>query len=268
VELPRSDSVTWRINGERLMLLGWGRAILMQFAHPLIAQAVADHSSFRAGRIARLRRLQSTVAAMLALTFGNRARVEGAADHINRIHDRIHGTLETAAGPFPRGTAYSAHDPRLLCWVLATLMESVPLAYELFIGPLSPEEHARYCHEARGVGELLGIPDAMIPRDPEEVRAYVRAQLASGEIIVSDLARRLAHDILNPPFQPAYWPVARLIRLTTAGTLDPKIREGYGLTWTPRDERALTRWAGVVRRARGVSPALIARWRVARVSDV
>jgi uncharacterized protein (DUF2236 family) len=267
VELPRSDSITWRINGERLMLLGWGRAILMQFAHPLVAQAVADHSSFRAGRIARLQRLQSTVRAMLALTFGDRAHVERAAMHINRIHDRIHGTLAAAVGPFPQGTPYSAHDPRLLCWVLATLMESVPMAYEQFIGPLSAAEHARYCEEARGFGEMLGIPESMIPRTPADVRAFVQDQLAGGEIVVSDLARMLARDILYPPFQPAYWPLARLIRLTTAGTLDPRLREGYGLTWSARDERTLARWAGVVRSVRAAAPTFAARWRVARMLE-
>src|SRR5581483_9609494 len=123
------DSITWRINSERLVLLGWGRAILMQFAHPLVAQAVVDHSAFRDTRVARLLRLRSTVRAMLAMTFGDVSQVQGAADHINRIHDRINGRLQESAKPFAAGTPYTAHDPRLLCWVLATLMESVPLAY-------------------------------------------------------------------------------------------------------------------------------------------
>jgi len=266
VQGPQSDSVTWRINGERLMLLGWGRAILMQFSHPLVAQAVADHSSFRDGRFERLARLRSTVQAMLALTFGDRTQVAGAATHINRIHDRIHGTLATAAGPFPAGTPYSAHDPELLTWVLATLMESVPMTYELLIGPLSREDHERYCVEARGAGELLGIPEAMIPRNPEEVRAYIQDRIARGDIVVTDLARLLARDILYPPFQAAYWPLARVLRLTTAGTLDPRLREGYGLAWTDRDARALARWARGVRAARTIAPGLVARWHAARGS--
>jgi uncharacterized protein (DUF2236 family) len=259
-----SDSVTWRINGERLMLLGWGRAILMQFAHPLVAQAVADHSSFREGRFERLARLRSTVQAMLALTFGDRTQVVGAATHINRIHDRIHGTLVTAAGPYPAGTPYSAHDPQLLTWVLATLMESVPMTYELLVAPLSRADHERYCVEARGAGELLGIPEAMIPRDPEAVRAYVQDRIGRGDIVVTDLARQLARDILYPPFQAAYWPLARVLRLATAGTLDPRLRESYGLTWTERDARALDRWARRVRATRAIAPGAIARWRVAR----
>jgi uncharacterized protein (DUF2236 family) len=265
VDLPRSDSITWRINGERLMLLGWGRAILMQFAHPLVAQAVADHSAFRAGRIARLQRLRSTVHAMLALTFGDRTQVERAAAHINRVHDRIQGALDRDAGPFAAGIDYSAHDTRLLCWVLATLMESVPLTYELFIGPLSHAEQQRYCLEVRGVGDLLGIPPSMIPRDPDAVRAYIQDQLAGGAIIVTGQARALARDILYPPFQALYWPIARLMRLATAATLDPRLRAGYGLTWTPRDERALARWTRTVRAARAWSPSRLARWRASRV---
>jgi uncharacterized protein (DUF2236 family) len=266
VEFPRSDSVTWRINGERLMLLGWGRAILMQFAHPLVAQAVADHSSFRAGRFARLQRLHYTVQAMLALTFGDRAQVEDAAAHINRIHDRINGALPAPAGRFPAGTRYSAHDPHLLCWVLATLMESVPLTYELFIAPLSRAEQVRYCREVRTVGALLGIPEDMIPRDPESVRSYIQSEIAGGEIVVTDLARTLARDILYPPFQAAYWPIARMMRLATAGTLDPRLRAGYGLAWTPRDERALDRWSRAMRSVRARTPARLARWRASRRS--
>ncbi len=258
------DSITWRINSERLVLLGWGRAILMQFAHPLVAQAVVDHSAFRDTRVARLLRLRSTVRAMLAMTFGDVSQVQGAADHINRIHDRINGRLQESAGPFAAGTPYTAHDPRLLCWLLATLMESVPLAYRTFVAPLSRAEEDQYCREARRAGELLGIPESMIPRDMDAVHAYVRAQLASGAIVVTPNARRLARDILYPPFSPAYWPVARLTRLATVGLLDAKLRAEYGFNWRVRDDRALRRWARAVRTTRAATPRWLAHWKVSR----
>ena len=38
---------------------------------------------------------------------------------------------------FPKGTPYSAHDPALLAWVHATLLEMNLRAYELFVGPLT-----------------------------------------------------------------------------------------------------------------------------------
>src|SRR6187397_2596831 len=39
-------TIAERINAERVVLAGWSRAILLQLAHPLVAQGVADHSSF------------------------------------------------------------------------------------------------------------------------------------------------------------------------------------------------------------------------------
>ena len=47
-----SAIVAQRLNAERLVLLGWTRAILLQLAHPLIAAGVYDHSSFRATPLA------------------------------------------------------------------------------------------------------------------------------------------------------------------------------------------------------------------------
>src|SRR5262245_2235817 len=42
---PDPVTVTWRVNREIIVVAGWGRAILLQLAHPLIAAGVADHSS-------------------------------------------------------------------------------------------------------------------------------------------------------------------------------------------------------------------------------
>src|SRR5437899_171120 len=72
--------VTWKIHSEMVLLLGWGRAILLQLAHPLVACAIADHSLYRAQR---LRRLHWTLDAMLTLTFGTTQEVERASRAIN-----------------------------------------------------------------------------------------------------------------------------------------------------------------------------------------
>jgi uncharacterized protein (DUF2236 family) len=255
-----TTSITWRINRERLVLLGWGRAILMQFAHPLIAAGVADHSSFRAGRVERLLRLHGTVRAMLELTSGSDEQIRATTEHIRRIHDRVHGTLPEAAGPFPAGTPYSAHDPALLRWVHATLLDSVPLAYERFVGPLSREEIDRYCREGDDVARMLGIPDALLPRDIDDVHAFVADRLASGELVVTDTARAMAQDLLHPPFHLTYWPLTRAIRLAAVGLLDPGLRAQYGFTWTARDDRALDRWAGRIRRLHAITPNRLRYW--------
>ena len=146
------DSITWRINREMIVVAGWGRAILLQLAHPAVATAVHHHSSFRGSLFSSFRRLHSTVGAMLWLTFGDDEQMITAAAGINAIHDRVRGRTGE-----PPGAEYSAHDPDLQRWVHATLLESIPLTYELLVGPLTPRERDRYCTEAAIMEPLLGI---------------------------------------------------------------------------------------------------------------
>lgn len=136
---PAQRSISRRLNGERLVLFGWSRAILLQFAHPLVAAGVADHSSFRQGPFVAAARLHHTVRAMLSLTFGTPARRDEALARISAIHRTVHGALREAVGLFPAGTPYSAEEARLLAWVHVTLLESIPLAYERLVGPLSDD---------------------------------------------------------------------------------------------------------------------------------
>ena len=117
--------VAQRINAERLVLLGWTRAILLQLAHPLIAAGVYDHSSFRAAPFAAASRLHATIRAMLTLSFGTDAEREHALHGIRTIHTRVNGHLRHAVGVFPAGARYSAEDPALVLWVHLTLIESV-----------------------------------------------------------------------------------------------------------------------------------------------
>ena len=86
-------SVTWNVNREVIAVAGWGRAILLQLAHPAVAAGVHDHSCFRGSLRASLRRLRSTVDAMLAMTFGDTEQMIAAAARINTIHDRVRGSV-------------------------------------------------------------------------------------------------------------------------------------------------------------------------------
>jgi uncharacterized protein (DUF2236 family) len=264
--LAGPPSVAWKINGEVITLFGWGPAILLQLAHPLVAAGVAEHSRFLADRHGRLRRLRQTLRAMLALTFGDSAQVAQAADGINRIHDSVNGELREDTPAFPAGTRYSAHDPELLRWVHATLLEMLPRTYELYVGPLTPAEKDRYCLEASGLAPLLGIPDGYLPTTMAENRAYMECMYASGQISVTNLARALAREIVYPPHPLPARPQLWLMRLPTLGLLPPAIRQAYGLPWTRRDERALERSAALIRRLLPLTPTVLRHWPAARAA--
>ena len=259
--------IAWRIHRERVLLAGWGRAILLQIAHPMVAQGVADHSVFTTEPWGWRRRLDRTLRSMLALTFGSQAEAAAAAARINGIHDRVHGRLGQAAGGSPAGAGYSAHDPALLTWVHTTLVDSFLLAYRLFVGPLDRADADRYCAEAAGIEPILGIPAGRLPRSEARLREYLDAMLASGAIEVTDTARRLSREILRPPLPGVLRPALWLANLPAVGLLPVEIRAAYGLPWSRSRASALHVLAAVSRRALPLAPRALRYWADARRAE-
>ncbi len=213
--LPGPGSISWRVNREAALLLGGGRALLMQVAHPKVAAGVAEHSDFRRDPLARLNR---TMELSLALTFGSREEVRAAARQINRTHERV------------TGAGYQALDPELLLWVHATLIDSAVLTYRTFIAPLTGAEVEAYYQEAKPIGALLGIPAGQYPRHLAEFDAYLAAMLA-GPARPDETGRSLASLVLRPPIRRVPGVLFAPIEAITAGLLPEGLRVAYGLRW-------------------------------------
>jgi uncharacterized protein (DUF2236 family) len=256
--------VTWKVNREVIVVAGWGRAVLLQLAHPAVAAGVHDHSSFRGSLLASVRRLHSTIGAMLSLTFGDAEEMITAAAGINAIHDRVRGRVDEAG----RGEEYSAHDPDLQRWVHATLLESTPLTYELLVAPLTLRERDRYCAEATIMEPLLGMPAGWLPRNVAQLDTYMREMLAGGSIVVTDTSRALARAVLYPPHWYVAWPAFRALQVLTIGTLPPAIRRAYGFEWRARDRRAFRRWTAALRTSRRLLPPPAREWPAARARSL
>ena len=210
------ESITWRVNQEPALLLGGGRALLMQLAHPSVAAGVAEHSDFRRRPLQRLVR---TLELTLALTFGTREEAMAAARQINVVHQRI------------RGRDYSATDPRLLLWVHATLIDSALVTYAAFVRPLERAQRERYYQEAKLVGGLLGIPNASYPPRLRDFERYLDTVLAGDELRVDARARELATAVLRPDLRMVPGPVYLPLQALTAGLLPERLRRDYGLPW-------------------------------------
>ena len=82
------DSMMWRINREAVLLGAGPAALLLQVAHPLIAQGVADHSSFEQDP---WRRLHGTIRTTMALVFGDGVHAERAVKRLNGVHAGVRG---------------------------------------------------------------------------------------------------------------------------------------------------------------------------------
>jgi uncharacterized protein (DUF2236 family) len=258
--------VAFRVNGERLVILGWARAILLQLAHPLVAAGVFDHSGFRESPIAAIRRLNHTTQAMLAITFGDEDRRLAAIDGIRRIHTRVNGTLRDAVGPFPAGTSYSAEDPALLLWVHATLIESMVLTYEQLVEPLTADDRDDYCAVSAPSSIALGMREADAPFTWAALQRYLLHEYSSGTIVVGPQARELSEALLCTSIPAALFPARWVSNLITSGLLPPTVRSAYGLRWSDARARRFQRLTSTLRAMRRLMPASVALWRDARPS--
>jgi uncharacterized protein (DUF2236 family) len=218
------DSVTWAINREAVVYLGGLRALLMQIAHPKVAQGVADYSNFRDDPLGRLFRTFEVVHAMV---FGTRAEAVTASERLHRVHARIHGRVRD---PLPSGVDpdYSAGDPELLAWVYATLVDSSMVAHRAFLPSLPAAEWERFYEESKVFAMLCGIDETTLPERLADFRAWMRKRLAEPVLTVTPTAREIADAVLKGP------PVLYLFRpsnyVLASAMLPPRLREGFGLS--------------------------------------
>jgi uncharacterized protein (DUF2236 family) len=247
-------SIARRVNAESALLLGGGRALLLQLAHPLVAAGVADHSDFRSDPFGRL---VNTLNLTLTVAFGDHSQRRAAAARVAQTHRRVVGERN--------GSPYRALDPELLLWVHATLVDSAIVTYERFVGPLGPIARERYHDEMKRQGAAFGVTDDRFHPTYDAFRRSVDETVAS--LVVTDEARELGRAVLHPPAPPTLRPFAPAMRLITTGLLPEPVREGYGLAWGPRDDRLLAIVAGTIRPTLPFLPDALRRWPHARDAD-
>jgi uncharacterized protein (DUF2236 family) len=223
------ESATWRIDREAALFLSAGRALLMQTAHPWVAQGVADHSVSLDDPLGRFHR---TFSAMFSFVFGTVEQALEAARRLHRRHETIQGRLREAAGPFAAGSAYQANHLPALRWVLTTLTDGALAAHEAVLGPVDAGLRERYVAEGRVLGAMFGIPPETLPLTWAAFAAERDARLASNELSVTAPARQIAERlVMNPPL-----PLLRSsFREVTAHLLPERLRAEYGFRFGPAE---------------------------------
>jgi uncharacterized protein (DUF2236 family) len=221
----------WRVNREAVLLGAGPAALLLQIAHPHVAEGVAQHSDFEGDPWLRLRR---TLRTTLAIVFGDRPTAERAVRRLNGVHATIRGEATDPQARAVGGTEYRAMDPELLLWVQVTLVWVSVQAYERWVEPLDATDREELWSEAREVGRHLGIPLETSPTDWSAVEAYWARMLArGGPLVVTPTARRLAASIIRPPILGLPNPVIDLLATPGLAILPAGIRSAYGIPWGP-----------------------------------
>lgn len=233
-------SATWRHVLDWRLLLGSGRALLLQVAHPTVGAGVADFSDFRKRPWDRLKR---TVDSLMIQTYGGeQTYVE--ARRLRELHKDFKGVDH-------HGNRYSALNPDAYWWVHATLYEAGVDLQANFGTPLPLSEQRQLYAEWRELGEIMGIRASLMPETLDGFWEYFRHVVANeleDNKSVRDLLALLGdRHPMKPPWKyvPGFaWyaagpVVANVLTTATIGTLPPSLRDRLGLQWTHADERRL-----------------------------
>jgi uncharacterized protein (DUF2236 family) len=219
------------IGAEAILLLGAGRAILLQLAHPAVGRGVVEHSTFTAHPLDRFR---ATMTFMYAATYGTDEQKAAVRRMVNRAHAPVRGAAEGAQA------GYSAFDADLQLWVLATLYDSTVTVYQMVYGALADEEADAIYRDYARIGTILQVPAKLWPADRAGFGAYWTAGLQ--ELRTDAGTVRVARELLHPKAVP-WWMRACMpaVRLVTAGLLPAPVRADFALPWSARRQRRFAR---------------------------
>jgi uncharacterized protein (DUF2236 family) len=236
------DSEAWRLDREAMLLLAAGPlSLLLQVAHPLVAEGVEQHSAFRSDPWGRL---QGTLRSYLTIVYGTTSAARAEIKRLNELHRTINGPVVDTDAREVHGNRYSARDPELALWVHATLVDSTIETYDAWLEPYDMTSRRRFYAETRPVGRAFGIPDALLPRDYDAFQRYMATMLEDGgPIHVTSTARDIGREIVNPPLGPVApmlgWVPAPLYNWTlwpAIGLLPPRLRREFGFDWGAKEK--------------------------------
>jgi uncharacterized protein (DUF2236 family) len=259
------NSEAWRVNREGVLLLASGpRALLLQLAHPLIAEGVNQHSDFRRDPWTRLRR---TVRSYLTIVYGSTSVARAEIRRLNGYHRAIVGPIGDAAARLRFGERYDAREPELSLWVHATLVESVATVSDAWIERLTPVRRARLYEETRPIGRAFGIPDRLLPKDVAAFDRYFAEMLGpNGPVHPSATGRELARFVLQPRLNALIPPLGWLppatyswLQWPSIALLPPGLRAEFEIQWGPA-QAAVAAWLSAgLRAGRLLAPERL-RW--------
>ncbi|KAF8865187.1 hypothetical protein BDZ45DRAFT_641428 [Acephala macrosclerotiorum] len=202
-----------KILKEGILLAAGGAAILLQMAHPGVAQGVNENSNFAYRPSDRLR---TTMIYMYCMAFGTPEERKVIIEMVHRAHENV------------KGPGYSANDPEAQLWVAATLYVAGSHIYELMFGKQSDADEDKTYREYSVMATALRVPAGMWPETRKAFWAYWDKSIKTFPI--GSHAKQVGRNLLYNKVGP-FWLRMNLpfLRVITAEWLPPRMREAYGL---------------------------------------
>jgi uncharacterized protein (DUF2236 family) len=249
-------SILRRVHSERAVGLFYGqRALMIGALNPPAFVGTLEHTN---ARLKPFQRLAHTAEVFETIFFGTREEADKVLAFVHRLHERVVGEMSADAGQFPKGTPYSAFDPELMLWTLAVIADSGPVFYELFVERLTSQEREQLWSEYVRFGQLFGMPREVAPQTHREFRRWFDGKLASEQMHLTPEARETGHATAFEIPMPAYRAPAKAVHdLIILGSLPDRVRELYGIDYSPGRRRAFRATVAALRAVRPITPRVI-----------
>jgi uncharacterized protein (DUF2236 family) len=251
---PRGRSLLRAVHEERAVGLMYGqRALCVGAVKPLNYVGTSEHTRAKA---TPFRRITHTGAMFERIYFGTRAEADRTLAAVRAMHERVVGELPADAGShYPAGTPYSALDPELMLWTVAVIADSAIWFYEHLVRPLRAAELEALWLDYVRFAELFGTPRAVIPTSYPAFREWYAAQLAGPDLFLTDEARYMGYaSAFEIPMDGSRALAKRAHDLLMLGSLPPRVRALYGLSYTPAQAAACRALLALARGSRPLVP--------------
>jgi uncharacterized protein (DUF2236 family) len=228
------ESVTWRVMGEPVLMVGGIRALLIQALHPPSMWGTAQNSELMNPKAA-WSRLERTVEFVRVRTYGTHEEVERVGRRVRKLHSKLTGlNLRT-------GETFRVDAPENLLWVHMGEVDSYLDVARRAGVRLSDADADRFVDEQRRAAAVVGLDPADVPASVAEMKAYY-AEMRK-HIWACREAREGLLRMFNPNVPRKLLPLklaAPALGTLVVSTLPRWARRMYGLPGLPTSDLAAT----------------------------
>lgn len=185
-------SVSWRLHGDPVLVMGGLRALMLQSMHPDVVLGFVQNSGYQQDWWGRLNRTAEYVG---LTTFGPRDEIEKVAGRVRYAHATFRFTDAVD------GRERRLDEPELLLWVHCALVDSIVHVARRSGLSLTGEDADTYLAEQVRFAELVGLDPDTVPDSEAALAAYMRRM--EPVLALEAAGREAISSLLAPPLRPA-----------------------------------------------------------------
>lgn len=221
VGLFPTDSEYRRLSITPSTFFGAARALMLQIAHPTVAQGIFDHSDFDTNPSKRAFR---TFLGVFAIALGSQQFAIDIGAIVFKAHIPINGVIP-AYKPDMSDRKYSAMEPEANLWVWATLVEGIMFGHKEVKYEVSRERLEKMYEEAKLFGAFFNVKEKLVPKTLSDFELYFD-DVVQNKLEVTPAGKEVADALLSGARFP-YTLFSWLFRSLSVESLPANINQAF-----------------------------------------